>query len=141
MELGGNAPFLVFADADVDAAVEGAVIAKMRNIGEACTAANRFHVAESVADEFAEKLAAKLGEMKVGRGTEDDVKVGPLIDDTQRDKVAELVDDAIGKGAQVLVGGTQRRRRRLLLRADRARRRAARRAPARRRRSSARSRR
>ena len=81
MELGGNAPFLVFADADVDAAVEGAVIAKMRNIGEACTAANRFHVAGTVADEFAEKLAAKLGEMKVGRGTEDDVKVGPLIDD------------------------------------------------------------
>ena len=68
MELGGNAPFLVFADADVDAAVEGAMIAKMRNIGEACTAANRFHVADAVADEFAEKLAAKLGEMKVGRG-------------------------------------------------------------------------
>jgi succinate-semialdehyde dehydrogenase/glutarate-semialdehyde dehydrogenase len=105
MELGGNAPFLVFADADVDAAVEGAVIAKMRNIGEACTAANRFHVAGSVADEFAEKLAAKLGEMRVGRGTEDDVKVGPLIDDTQRSKVAELVDDATGRGAQVLVGG------------------------------------
>src|SRR5919198_970533 len=81
MELGGNAPFLVFGDADVDAAVEGAVIAKMRNIGEACTAANRFHVADRVADEFAEKLAAKLGSMKVGRGTEDDVKVGPLIDD------------------------------------------------------------
>ncbi len=107
MELGGNAPFLVFADADVDAAVEGAVIAKMRNIGEACTAANRFHVAGSVADEFAEKLAAKLGEMRVGRGTEDDVKVGPLIDDTQRSKVAELVDDATGRGAQVLVGGRQ----------------------------------
>ena len=102
MELGGNAPFLVFADADVDAAVEGAMIAKMRNIGEACTAANRFHVADSVADEFAEKLAAKLGEMKVGRGTEDDVKVGPLIDATQRDKVAELVEDATGKGAEVL---------------------------------------
>jgi succinate-semialdehyde dehydrogenase / glutarate-semialdehyde dehydrogenase len=108
MELGGNAPFLVFADADVDAAVEGAVIAKMRNIGEACTAANRFHVADKVADEFAEKLASKLGEMKVGRGTEDDVKVGPLIDGTQRDKVAELVDDATGRGASVLVGGTKR---------------------------------
>src|SRR3712207_1275893 len=79
MELGGNAPFLVFDDADVDAAVEGAVIAKMRNVGEACTAANRFHVAERVADEFTEKLATKLGEMKVGRGTEDGVKVGPLI--------------------------------------------------------------
>jgi succinate-semialdehyde dehydrogenase / glutarate-semialdehyde dehydrogenase len=108
MELGGNAPFLVFPDADVDAAVEGAVIAKMRNIGEACTAANRFHVAGNVADEFAEKLAAKLGEMKVGRGVEDDVKVGPLIDGTQRGKVAELVEDATGKGAQVLVGGRER---------------------------------
>ncbi len=108
MELGGNAPFIVFPDADVDAAVEGAVIAKMRNIGEACTAANRFHVADKVAEEFAEKLAAKLGEMKVGRGTEDDVKVGPLIDGTQRGKVAELVEDATGKGAQVLVGGQSR---------------------------------
>jgi succinate-semialdehyde dehydrogenase/glutarate-semialdehyde dehydrogenase len=108
MELGGNAPFLVFADADVDAAVEGAVIAKMRNIGEACTAANRFHVADRVADEFAEKLAKRLGDMKVGRGTEDDVTVGPLIDDAQRSKVAELVDDAKGKGASVLVGGMER---------------------------------
>src|SRR3712207_1349715 len=79
MELGGNAPFLVFPDADVDAAVEGAVIAKMRHTGEACTAANRFHVAERVADEFTEKLAARLGAMPVGRGTEEDVKVGPLI--------------------------------------------------------------
>jgi succinate-semialdehyde dehydrogenase/glutarate-semialdehyde dehydrogenase len=108
MELGGNAPFLVFADADVDAAVEGAVIAKMRNIGEACTAANRFHVAGRVADEFTEKLAAKLGEMKVGRGTEPDVKVGPLIDDSQRGKVSELVKDAVGHGAEVVVGGTER---------------------------------
>jgi succinate-semialdehyde dehydrogenase/glutarate-semialdehyde dehydrogenase len=108
MELGGNAPFLVFADADVDAAVESAVIAKMRNIGEACTAANRFHVADAVADEFTEKLAAKLGEMKVGRGVEDDVKVGPLIDATQRGKVAELVSDATSRGAQVLVGGQER---------------------------------
>jgi succinate-semialdehyde dehydrogenase / glutarate-semialdehyde dehydrogenase len=108
MELGGNAPFIVFPDADLDAAVEGAVIAKMRNIGEACTAANRFHVAGRVADEFAEKLAGKLGEMKVGRGVEDDVKVGPLIDATQRGKVAELVQDATGKGAQVLVGGRER---------------------------------
>ena len=108
MELGGNAPFIVFPDADVDAAVEGAVIAKMRNIGEACTAANRFHVADRVAEEFAEKLAGKLGEMKVGRGIEDDVKVGPLIDGTQRGKVAELVQDATGKGAQVLVGGRER---------------------------------
>jgi len=108
MELGGNAPFLVFADADVDAAVEGAVIAKMRNIGEACTAANRFHVAGRVADEFTEKLAAKLGEMKVGRGTDPDVKVGPLIDDSQRGKVSELVQDAVGHGAEVVLGGTER---------------------------------
>jgi succinate-semialdehyde dehydrogenase/glutarate-semialdehyde dehydrogenase len=107
MELGGNAPFLVFADADVDAAVEGAVVAKMRNIGEACTAANRFHVAGSVAGEFTEKLAAKLGEMKVGRGTEPDVKVGPLIDGDQRAKVAELVEDARSKGAEVVVGGRE----------------------------------
>jgi succinate-semialdehyde dehydrogenase/glutarate-semialdehyde dehydrogenase len=108
MELGGNAPFLVFADADVDAAVEGAVIAKMRNIGEACTAANRFHVAGGVADEFASKLADKLRAMKVGRGTEEDVTVGPLIDSDQREKVAELVEDATGKGAEVLVGGSKR---------------------------------
>jgi succinate-semialdehyde dehydrogenase/glutarate-semialdehyde dehydrogenase len=108
MELGGNAPFLVFGDADVDAAVEGAVIAKMRNMGEACTAANRFHVAGRVADEFAEKLASRLGEMKVGRGTEDDVKVGPLIDADQRDKVDELVRDALAKGAHAVLGGTAR---------------------------------
>jgi len=106
MELGGNAPFLVFADADVDAAVDGAMIAKMRNIGEACTAANRFHVHESVADEFTEKLAKRMGAMKVGRGTEEGVEVGPLIDATQRDKVAELVGDATGKGADVVVGGS-----------------------------------
>jgi succinate-semialdehyde dehydrogenase / glutarate-semialdehyde dehydrogenase len=108
MELGGNAPFLVFADADVDAAVEGALIAKMRNMGEACTAANRFHVADRVADEFAEKLAAKLGAMKVGRGTEDGVQVGPLIDENQRSKVDELVRDAVAKGAQAVVGGSAR---------------------------------
>src|SRR5205814_4404443 len=92
MELGGNAPFLVFDDADVDAAVEGALLAKMRNVGEACTAANRFHVAESVAEEFTGKLAERMGAMKVGRGTEDDVEVGPLIDDAQRSKVVELVE-------------------------------------------------
>jgi succinate-semialdehyde dehydrogenase/glutarate-semialdehyde dehydrogenase len=107
MELGGNAPFLIFDDADVDAAVEGALIAKMRNGGEACTSANRFHVADGVAKEFAEKLASKMGEMKVGRGTEPDVKVGPLIDDDQRGKVAELVDDARERGAKVLVGGSR----------------------------------
>ncbi|HWF74864.1 MAG TPA: NAD-dependent succinate-semialdehyde dehydrogenase [Solirubrobacteraceae bacterium] len=105
MELGGNAPFIVFEDADFDAAVDGAVIAKMRNIGEACTAANRFHVHESIAERFAEELAQRLGEMKVGRGTEDGVQVGPLINAEQRDKVAELVDDAVGRGARALVGG------------------------------------
>jgi succinate-semialdehyde dehydrogenase / glutarate-semialdehyde dehydrogenase len=107
MELGGNAPFLVFDDADVDAAVEGALLAKMRNIGEACTSANRFHVAEAVADEFTTKLAERMGSLKVGRGTEDGVKVGPLIDDDQRGKVAELVEDAVGKGATAVVGGTR----------------------------------
>jgi succinate-semialdehyde dehydrogenase/glutarate-semialdehyde dehydrogenase len=105
MELGGNAPFLVFDDADIDDVVEGAMVAKMRNIGEACTSANRFHVAEGVAEEFAEKLAKRMGELKIGRGTEEDVKVGPLIDDDQRSKVAELVEDAASKGGEVLVGG------------------------------------
>ncbi len=108
MELGGNAPFIVFDDADIDAAVQGAMIAKMRNIGEACTAANRFHVADKVAEQFAEKLAAGMGKMKVGRGTEDGVEVGPLIDAKQRAKVAELVEDAIGRGAQAVVGGHAR---------------------------------
>ncbi len=108
MELGGNAPFLVFEDADLDAAVQGAVIAKMRNIGEACTAANRFHVHERVAGQFAEKLAEKLGSMTVGRGIEPDVEVGPLINEDQRHKVAELVDDAVSRGAKVLVGGHAR---------------------------------
>src|SRR3954451_15971162 len=107
MELGGNAPFLVFDDADIDDAVAGGVIAKMRNIGEACTAANRFHVAASMADEFASKLADKIGSMKVGRGTEEDVEVGPLIDDAQRSKVSELVEDAKSKGASVVVGGSE----------------------------------
>jgi succinate-semialdehyde dehydrogenase/glutarate-semialdehyde dehydrogenase len=105
MELGGNAPFLIFPDADIDDAVEGAMIAKMRNIGEACTSANRFHVADSVADEFAEKLGQKMGALKVGRGTEEDVKVGPLIDDSSREKVHELVGDATEKGADAIVGG------------------------------------
>ena len=107
MELGGNAPFLVFEDADLDAAVEGALLAKMRNGGEACTSANRFHVHESVAEAFADKLAEKIGSLKVGRGTEDGIQVGPLIDEAQRSKVAELVDDAVGKGARVLTGGAR----------------------------------
>ncbi|HYZ79960.1 MAG TPA: NAD-dependent succinate-semialdehyde dehydrogenase, partial [Solirubrobacteraceae bacterium] len=105
MELGGNAPFLVFEDADLNAAVEGALLAKMRNIGEACTAANRFHVADAVAKDFAERLAEKMGSLKVGRGTEPDVKVGPLINRDAVDKVEELVDDARSKGAKVVVGG------------------------------------
>jgi succinate-semialdehyde dehydrogenase / glutarate-semialdehyde dehydrogenase len=105
MELGGNAPFLIFEDADLDAAVEGALLAKMRNIGEACTSANRFHVAGPVAEQFAQKLAERMGSLKIGRGTEPDVKVGPLIDESQQHKVADLVDDAVRKGADVVVGG------------------------------------
>ncbi len=105
MELGGNAPFLIFEDADVDDAVAGATVAKMRNIGEACTAANRFHVAGSIADEFAEKLAEKMGQMKVARGTEEGAEVGPLIDEDQLGKVEGLVNDALDKGAKALVGG------------------------------------
>jgi succinate-semialdehyde dehydrogenase/glutarate-semialdehyde dehydrogenase len=108
MELGGNAPFLIFDDADLDDAVEGAMIAKMRNIGEACTSANRFHVAEGVATEFAEKLGERMGALKLGRGTEEGVDVGPLIDSDQRDKVAELVDDAVDRGAKCVVGGSAR---------------------------------
>jgi succinate-semialdehyde dehydrogenase/glutarate-semialdehyde dehydrogenase len=108
MELGGNAPFLVFADADVDSAVDGAMIAKMRNGGEACTSANRFHVAESMQDEFATKLGERMGRLTVGRGTDEGVDVGPLIDDTQRSKVAELVEDARSRGASVVVGGSAR---------------------------------
>jgi succinate-semialdehyde dehydrogenase/glutarate-semialdehyde dehydrogenase len=106
MELGGNAPFLVFPDADLDKAVEGAMLAKMRNMGEACTAANRFLVHESIADDFATKFAEKMAAEKVGRGTEDGVTVGPLIDAKQRDKVAELVDDATRRGASVVTGGS-----------------------------------
>ena len=105
MELGGNAPFLVFADADVDAAVDGAMLAKMRNMGEACTAANRFHVHEAVAEEFTEKLSERIGAMKVGRGTDDDVDLGPMIDTDGRDKVIELVDDAVDRGAEKRIAG------------------------------------
>jgi succinate-semialdehyde dehydrogenase/glutarate-semialdehyde dehydrogenase len=106
MELGGNAPFIVFEDADIDAAVQGAMLAKMRNIGEACTSANRFHVADAVAEQFADKLAAKMGAMKLGRGVDEGVEVGPLIDNDQRSKVSELVQDAIGRGAHAVVGGS-----------------------------------
>ena len=106
MELGGNAPFLVFGDADLDKAVDGAMLAKMRNIGETCTAANRFIVHESVADEFARRLAERMGSLTLGRGTEDGVDVGPLVEAKQRDKVRELVDDAVESGATVTTGGS-----------------------------------
>jgi succinate-semialdehyde dehydrogenase/glutarate-semialdehyde dehydrogenase len=106
MELGGNAPLLVFADADLDKAVEGAMLAKMRNGGEACTAANRIYVETPVMAEFSQRLSERMGALTVGRGTEDGVDLGPLIDATQRDKVKDLVDDAIAHGAQVLTGGT-----------------------------------
>jgi succinate-semialdehyde dehydrogenase/glutarate-semialdehyde dehydrogenase len=105
MELGGNAPFIVFEDADVDAAVEGAMIAKMRNMGEACTAANRFLVHEKVHEVFAGKLAEKMKALKMGNGLEDGVALGPLVNASTRDKVAALVADAVGKGAKVLAGG------------------------------------
>ena len=105
MELGGNAPFLVFADADLDRAVDGAMLAKMRNIGEACTSANRFYVHESVADEFAERFAKRMGALTIGKGTKPGVDVGPLIDAKAVEKVTELLDDAVAKGATVVCGG------------------------------------
>ncbi len=105
MELGGNAPFVVFEDADVDAAVDGAMLAKMRNMGEACTAANRFLVHEEVAEEFSRKLAARMGALTVGPGTQPGVDVGPLVTAKARDGVDALVRDAVGRGAQVLTGG------------------------------------
>ncbi len=105
MELGGNAPFIVCEDADIDAAVEGAMVAKMRNMGEACTAANRFYVQEKVHDEFANKLAQRMGAMKMGNGLEDGVMVGSLVNADTRDKVVHFVDDAVKKGARVLTGG------------------------------------
>ncbi|HEX9031938.1 MAG TPA: aldehyde dehydrogenase family protein, partial [Streptosporangiaceae bacterium] len=106
MELGGNAPFLVFGDADLDAAVDGAMIAKMRNGGEACTAANRFYVHESVAEEFTSKFAARLAALKVGSGLEDGIELGPLVNADTRDKVAALVAQAAGDGSTVVTGGT-----------------------------------
>ena len=108
MELGGNAPFVVFEDADIDAAVSGAIIAKMRNMGEACTAANRFYVHDKVHDAFAKKLADKMGAMKIGNGLEEGVEVGSLVNAETRDKVVELVDDAVKRGAKVLTGGSIR---------------------------------
>jgi succinate-semialdehyde dehydrogenase/glutarate-semialdehyde dehydrogenase len=106
MELGGNAPFLVFADADLDAAVEGAMVAKMRHNGETCTAANRFYVEAPVAEEFAARLARTMAALKVGNGMEPGVQLGPLIDAKTRDKVARLVGAATGTGARVRTGGT-----------------------------------
>ncbi|HEY4269887.1 MAG TPA: NAD-dependent succinate-semialdehyde dehydrogenase [Galbitalea sp.] len=107
MELGGNAPFLVFEDADLDKAVEGAMLAKFRNIGEACTAANRFIVHESVAEEFAARVTERVKALKIGRGTEDGVSIGPLINAAAVDKADALVQDAVSRGATVLAGGNR----------------------------------
>ena len=106
MELGGNAPFIVFADANLDKAVDGAILAKLRNMGEACTAANRMIVHESVADEFSHKLADRMAALKVARGTEDGANIGPIIDAKSRDSIHELVEDAVSKGARLLTGGS-----------------------------------
>jgi succinate-semialdehyde dehydrogenase/glutarate-semialdehyde dehydrogenase len=105
MELGGNAPFIVFDDADIDAAIEGAMVAKMRNMGEACTSANRFYVHEKVHDEFARKLTAKMAAFKMGNGLQEGVTLGPLVNADAKKKVTELVEDAVKKGAKVLTGG------------------------------------
>lgn len=105
MELGGNAPLIVFEDADIEKAVEGAMLAKMRNLGEACTSANRLYVHEDVAETFTRRLAAAMGALKVGNGVEDDVDVGPLVNADTRDKVAAFVDDAVAKGATLVLGG------------------------------------
>jgi succinate-semialdehyde dehydrogenase/glutarate-semialdehyde dehydrogenase len=106
MELGGNAPFIVFEDADLEAAVDGAMVAKMRNMGEACTAANRFYVHEAVHDAFAAKLTARMKSLTMGNGLDEGVMLGPLVNKDGRDKVVELVADAVAKGARVLTGGT-----------------------------------
>jgi succinate-semialdehyde dehydrogenase / glutarate-semialdehyde dehydrogenase len=105
MELGGNAPFVVFGDADLDAALDGAMIAKLRNMGEACTSANRFLVHASLAEEFSRRLAERMAALRLGRGTDPDVEVGPLIDEDARGKVGELVDDAVARGGRCLTGG------------------------------------
>ena len=105
MELGGNAPFVVFDDADVDAAVEGAMLAKMRNGGEACTAANRFYIANPLLEEFTDKFVKRMGELNLGNGLDPSSKLGPLINPNQLETVQELVDDAVEKGATVAVGG------------------------------------
>jgi succinate-semialdehyde dehydrogenase/glutarate-semialdehyde dehydrogenase len=107
MELGGNAPFIVFEDADIDAAVDGCMVAKMRNLGEACTAANRIYVHSAVADEFTDKFTKKMGALKVGNGLDQSVDVGPLVNADTRDKVAHFVEDALAKGAKLKLGGKQ----------------------------------
>jgi len=106
MELGGNAPFVVFEDADLDKAVEGAMLAKFRNIGEACTAANRFIVHESIADEFAARVTERVKALRIGRGTDEGVNIGPLIDSDAVTKAATLLQDAVSRGATVLTGGS-----------------------------------
>ncbi|MBD3678681.1 MAG: NAD-dependent succinate-semialdehyde dehydrogenase [Rhodobacteraceae bacterium] len=106
MELGGNAPCIVFEDADIDTAIEGTMLAKMRNLGEACTAANRIYVHEDVAEEFTRRLVERMSALKVGDGTDPSVDVGPLVNASTRDKVAEFVADAVAKGAKVECGGT-----------------------------------
>jgi len=106
MELGGNAPVVVFEDADMDTAIEGTMLAKMRNLGEACTAANRIYVHENIAEEFTRRLSAEMSALKVGDGTDPSVDVGPLVNADTRDKVAEFVADAVAKGAKVECGGT-----------------------------------
>ncbi len=106
-ELGGNAPFIVFADADLDAAVEQAVVAKMRSMGESCVAANRIYVERPVCEAFTDKLAKRLGQMKVGNGLEEGVSVGPLIEPVAVDKVEHHVEDALSKGAEVVIGGSR----------------------------------
>ncbi|GAB3561710.1 NAD-dependent succinate-semialdehyde dehydrogenase [Spelaeicoccus albus] len=107
MELGGNAPLLVFEDADLDKAIDGVMAAKMRNGGEACTAANRIYVQRGIMEQFSARLSERMGALTVGRGTVEGTDVGPMVDGTQQNKVADLVDDAVSKGATVLTGGSK----------------------------------
>ena len=107
MELGGNAPFIVFDDADLDKAVDGAMLAKFRNIGQACTAANRFIVHEDVAAEFTARITARVNELTIGRGTDDGVAIGPLINAGAVDKADALVRDAVERGATLVTGGSR----------------------------------
>ena len=107
MELGGNAPFIVFDDADIDEAVKGVIICKYRNAGQTCVCANRVLVQEGVYDEFTEKLSKATAELKLGGGTEDGVSVGPLINEGAANDVLEFIDDAVAKGATVAIGGSR----------------------------------